>query len=222
METNSITLMHWNVRGLAEPIKMMLEYLHIPYVDKELEFKGPESLEDWNKMKDSLDFECPALPNFRDTQHKISLTNAIAICRYLAQKYKPKMVGSAMNEYAEIDALLYLSYDLRSSIISSYEDGWEKNKEGTVAWIKEKVRYVEKFLKSRSWLSGKLPSIADFVFCEVLEYVNYIDAAIMEPYMRCRNLQKRLYLIPEVAKYRTTQKGFETDKNSQLALLYEH
>jgi len=36
----------------------------------------------------------------------------VAICKCLAGKYKQKMFGSAMNEFAEVDSILYFSCDI--------------------------------------------------------------------------------------------------------------
>ncbi len=208
MEAENITLAYWNIRGITEPIRMMLEYIRVPYVLKELPFEGETAAVDWHKFGEDLGLEFPAVPCMRDPENGLSLSYSVAICRYLAQKYKPKMVGSAMNEYAEVDALTYISSDIRKNILAAKENGWAKNKEPTLAWVREKLGFVEKFLRSKTWLSGKQPSIADFMFCEVLELINSVDPVLTSAFTRCMHLQHRLFSIPEVAKYRATQKEF--------------
>ena len=226
MEAEKITLMHWNIRGFTEPIKMLLEYLHISY--KEVKFELDEmkpaecSSEQWMSIKESLGLEFPTLPNIKDSEHQISLCFTIAICKYLAQKYKPKMIGSAMNECAEIDSILFMCHDMRNSIIEAHESGWEKNKEETMKNIKEKLGYVNKFMRARIWLSGKQVSIADFVFCELMELVQSLDDTTIDSFPNCRKLLRKFYGIAEIAKYKASQPGFDIAKYLKLPFLYEH
>ena len=220
-----LTLIYWNVRGFAEPIKMLLEYLHTSYEEIKLEYDEQKpieaSAEQWTKIKETYSLDFHTLPCLLDFEHKVYLSHTIAICKYLAQLYRPKMVGSAMNECAEIDALLYLGYDVRNSIIEGYEKGWEENKGDTIKWIKNKLGYVNKFMKSRVWMSGKQATIADFYWCELLEFIQSADSTIIEEYPNYKKLLRKLYVIPEVQKYKTTQMEFNMAKYLKFPFQHE-
>lgn len=47
--TESVTLGYWNIRGLGEKIRLVLEYLQIPYTQT---FFTPETADEWfSKVK---------------------------------------------------------------------------------------------------------------------------------------------------------------------------
>jgi len=59
---------YWNIRGYAEAIRLMLEYLDVPYEDKRYEFGStPETLYcSWLQDKQKLGLDFPNLPYFID------------------------------------------------------------------------------------------------------------------------------------------------------------
>ncbi len=218
-----MTLTHWDVRGFTEPIKMLMRYLHVDCEETKLAHDDHvPSAELWGGLQDSFGLEFPSLPSFRDAEYGISLTHTIAICKYLAQKYRPKMVGAAMNECAEIDSILYLSHDMRNAVINAHVAGWEANKDKAMNFVKEKLGYMNKYMKSRTWLSGKQVSIADFFFCEVLEFMQHIDNTLIDTYPNCRKLMRKFFAIPEVAKYKAAQPDFDLAKYLKLPFQQEH
>ena len=211
--TGRVTICRYKVRGLADPICLLLEYLHVSYNVSEVEYSAS-----------STEGEFKSLPLFRDNDTGFELTNTIAICTYIGLRYRPKMVGSAMNEFAETDSLLYLSFDIRKIILEAIEQGWEKAGPETINEVKEKLNFIEKFLKGRNWLVGKHPSIADFYVMEVVELFEWAGQKedLLEKYCRIRNLIKKLHAIPEIAKYKgADQKEFENNSNALLMLLSE-
>lgn len=267
-----ISLCEYETRGLSEPIKMILKYLHVNY-----KTQNPDEAD----FIESLDFL--AFPCIRDNTNGVEVVHAIAIAKYLAGKYRPKMLGSAMNEFAEVDTLLYLFLEIYKVVASdiyenlenlekkedciikadkgmkSVSNGIEKaievpvneisdksnienhiiekvnginlNKEvnedtkyemkiskKVITWIKEKLCFVEKLLKGRNWLIGKQPSIADFFFAELLNFLNWADPKdeIKINFMRIKNHTKKFYLIPEMASYKAAQEDFDIKKISLM------
>lgn len=252
-----ISLCQYKVRGLAEPIKMMLKYLHVPY-----DIVYPDSPE----FVHSLDFL--NFPAIRDNSTGLEISCSIAACKYLAGKYRPKMLGSAMNEFAEVDSLLYNTWDIHKIIVEdlyermkyvnsdkvneliekpiepnlvdeqnirqdedvaeeikseetkSEETKSEENKsdendfkisEQAITKIKSKLAFVERYLRGRNWLVGKQPSIADFFFIELMNFLDWIDPkdGLKTKFPRIKNLIRKFYLIPEMAEYKKTQSDFD-------------
>ncbi len=217
METDRLTLTHWDIRGFTEPVIMLMEYLHVPYTETKLD--GAPPVPDWSS---SLGLDFPSLPTLQDQEHHVSLTQAIAICRYLAQKYRPKMVGAAMNECAEIDSILSLAHDIRNVVLGAKLAGWTDNGEKAMVFVKEKLGYINKYMRSRTWLSGKQVSIADFIFCELLEFLLHIDGTLMEICPNCHKLMRRFHAIPEIAKHKAVQPDFDLEKYLKLPFMMEH
>ncbi len=219
MEPENTTLAYWNIRSFVEPIRMIMEHLHITFIDIEHDLDKLQPLNvsatQWAKLKEALTVEFDALPTLKGVE-SISVTHTVGICRYLAQKYRPKMLGSAMNEYAEVDAVLFICHDMRIRIMNAYEKGWEKCGEDAMKFVKEKLGYLNKFMKSRSWISGKQATVADFILCELLEFIQSLDESTLDTYPNCKKLLRKLYAIPEVSKYKVLQEGFDIAKYIKL------
>ena len=109
-----LSLHAYKHRGLAEPIKMILKYLHISY-----DLLDPDTAE----FGSSLDFQ--TFPLIHDNITNLEISHSIAISKYIAGKYRPKMLGSAMNEFAEVDSLLYLSYDIYKMVVTDLYERYE-------------------------------------------------------------------------------------------------
>ena len=206
---------YWNIRGFIEPIRMIMEYLHLRYSDIEynINFLQPITVpeDQWKRIKECLESGLTMTTSLKGIGH-IPVSHTVGICRHLAQRYRPKMVGSAMNEFAEIDSVLYLCHDIRKALIEAHENGWEQSKETAMKFINEKLCFVNKFLKYRKWISGKQASVADFVFAELLEFLQVFDATAIDMHQNCRKLLRKLYAIPEISKYKEAQTDFDIAK----------
>ena len=90
-----ITLGYWKIRGLGSNIRFQLAYSGISdYNMVEYEQgEGPDfDKSQWLDAKFNLGMPFPNLPYLFDGDYK--LTETIAIHRYLADKYKPALLGN--------------------------------------------------------------------------------------------------------------------------------
>ena len=79
-------LAYWDIRGLAEPVRLMLEYSGVEY-DQKLFVSGDPPAYDrscWTDVRDSLDLDFPNLPYYVDG--KVKITESWAIMRHIARK----------------------------------------------------------------------------------------------------------------------------------------
>ena len=94
----TIVLGYWKCRGLAQPIRYILEFSGEPYTeviyDKD---------EEWNAVKDTLGLDVPALPYLIDKNKKF--TDVEAIMLHLAIDYAPELNGKTPEEIAELTRL---------------------------------------------------------------------------------------------------------------------
>ena len=54
-----VVLAYWNLRGLAQPIRYILEYVKQPYEDKQYQFGENDDRSEWLKEKPNLGFDFP-------------------------------------------------------------------------------------------------------------------------------------------------------------------
>jgi glutathione S-transferase len=81
-----IILGYWDIRGLAQPIRLALEHSGLEWEDK-LYVTGPAPTFDktcWFSVKETLGFDFPNLPWMVDGN--VKLTQTMAILRYVARK----------------------------------------------------------------------------------------------------------------------------------------
>jgi len=105
-------LCYWDIRGLAQPIRMLLAYAETEFEDKQLSC-GPAPDYDkscWFDHKFSFGLDFPNLPYFIDGD--IKLTQTHAIMRYIARKHD--LCGKTEEEMARVDMLAEQSMDFRN------------------------------------------------------------------------------------------------------------
>lgn len=84
-------LTYYYIRGLAQPIRNLLNYLEVKYIDQRLDKGSPESTQ-----LDTLDATFNSgLPIFQDESARIS--DAIAISIHICNKYNAKsLLGDSL------------------------------------------------------------------------------------------------------------------------------
>jgi len=163
---------YWNIRGLAQPIRLALEYTQTPYEDK-LYVAGEApgySRDDWLSHKPHLGLAFPNLPYFIDGKFKLTESNAIL--RYIGSKNN--LCGATAEEGAIVDMVLGHAYDWRSTV-SKYVYSGKKYDEVKDNLQVEYTKYLKDFegyisnKNNKKYIAGDSISIADFVVYEILD-----------------------------------------------------
>jgi hypothetical protein len=95
-------LAYWNIRGLGSYISMAF---FAAGKDFDLVEYGPDNEGDWfGKDKPSLTLTLPNLPYLKDGSLEISEHDAIF--KHVLRKYKPELLGSTIDEQAEVDQFI--------------------------------------------------------------------------------------------------------------------
>merc|ERR1712117_942559 len=108
-------LCYWDIRGLAQPIRLLLAYTETDYEDKLLSC-GPAPGFDkscWFDNKFSFGLDFPNLPYYIDGDVKITQSNAIL--RYIARKND--MLGKTEEERVRVDIMGEQSMDFRNGMV---------------------------------------------------------------------------------------------------------
>ncbi|KAJ3031032.1 UNVERIFIED_CONTAM: Glutathione S-transferase Mu 4 [Siphonaria sp. JEL0065] len=159
-------LAYWNIRGLAAPIRYILEYTKTPYEDKVYTQGDDLNRAEWTDVKPTMtDFAFPNLPYFIDGD--LHITQSGAIMRYIAEKNN--LAGATPAERAIIDMIANEIIDLRSRFTSmcynkDFENLKPKHIENTPAWLLK----FEKFYGNKKWICGDSITYADFMLYELI------------------------------------------------------
>lgn len=108
MEGRAVTFGFWQQRGNHEQVRLLLEYLGVPYIERSY-----INMDDWIRESLSLNTPFPALPYIKDGDRTIC--NADAIITYLCLKCnRPELLGKNPKQivaYAQIRSILDDCYD---------------------------------------------------------------------------------------------------------------
>lgn len=202
-----ITLGYWNIRGLAEPIRLLLEHLGVNYKDEVYEL-GPApdySREAWLKQKLILALDFPNLPYLIDSPLRI--TESIAILRYICHKFEPKLLGTKLEEWAYIDMTSCLLYDfIRDKGEIMYAPDPSKVPKRKIDNVNDTIKKLAKLLETRKYLTGDKLSYVDFMCVEALESINDLIEPIFTTYPSLEKYFVEMTNLPNVKKYRSSEK----------------
>ena len=178
----SITLGYWGIRGLGQPIRLLLICAEVPFSEIRLGvlqdgtlLNKDEEDEDWASVRSTLTAPFPNLPYLIDTSGSTphTLTQSNTILRYLARRLD--YYGDSELERTEIDLLQDEAYDFRNEIIKTaytlgeeYPNLYEHFSTHTLP------RYLNSFesylaeREDKTFFVGSRLSLVDFVLYELL------------------------------------------------------
>ena len=167
---------YWHIRGLAEGIRYLLDYLNVDFENKTY-IQGPAPDFDrssWESVYEHLGMHFPNLPYFWDGDLKISET--LAIYQYIASQYGPALAGSTNKERAEINQLGGVLHDLKFWLAGTcYSPDFPEKRDSIVQEGKDWLAYIGKFLGDKQFLIGDQITYPDFIFFESMEMINAIS-----------------------------------------------
>ncbi|KAF7484877.1 hypothetical protein GHT09_003577 [Marmota monax] len=144
---------YWNIRGLAHPIRLLLEYTDSSYEEKKYTMGDAPDYDrsQWLHEKFKLGLDFPNLPYLIDGPHKITQSNAIL--RYLARKHN--LCGETEEEKIRVDILENQIMDVRMHFIMlCYNPDFEKKKPEYLEAMPEMIKLFSQFLGKRPWFAG--------------------------------------------------------------------
>lgn len=202
METK-LVLGYWGVQGLAQPVRYLLEYLEVPYEDKQYTDR-----EAWGKDKESLGFDFPNVPYIIDGDYK--LTESSALLAYVPVKaHRSDLLGGNEKDRIKHTQLLGVIGDIRKSLGETMwapKDQFDTKKASAFKdTIIPKLKLLDKFLGSKDWLLGYI-SAADFVFAPVLEIISKMEPSALDDFKALKGLQERFFNLTAIKKYRESER----------------
>uniref|UniRef100_A0A7N4P1Q0 glutathione transferase n=1 Tax=Sarcophilus harrisii TaxID=9305 RepID=A0A7N4P1Q0_SARHA len=147
-------LAYWEIRGIAHPIRLLLEYTGTPY--KELLYNYEKCSDydknEWFKDRYTLGLDFPNLPYLIDGNTKITQSNAIL--RYIGRKHK--MCGDTEEEKVRVDILESQAMDFRMQLVRVCHDpNFENLRLNYLQQLPKTLQLFSHFLGTRRWFAGK-------------------------------------------------------------------
>jgi glutathione S-transferase len=201
-ESKKPVLGYWAIRGLAQPIRLLLEYAGVDYQDKRYICGDASTNYDrsqWLKEKFNLGLEFPNLPYWIDGD--IKLTQSAAILHYLARKHK--LDGGSDKEKAVIEMVEGAIIDIRSDFVdccydsAKFAEKWKEH----VTSLPDRLKPLDAFLNKKTWICGEKLSYADFLLYELLDQQRIAEPSCLDKHENLKNFVKSFEALPAIAKY---------------------
>lgn len=210
-------LAYWDIRGLAQPIRFLLEYTGTEFTDTQFVVKGEAPNWDrshWLDVKFTKGLAFPNLPYYIDGDVKLTQTHAIM--RYIARKHN--LCGTTDEERYRCDLMTEQCMDLRNGWVRLCYGTWEKAKDSYLAELPDKLKSFEDFLgPEEPWFAGKNITFVDFHMYELL--VQHSKWA-PEVLAQCKNLSafvKRFEELPQIKAYMDSSRYVNLPMNNRMA-----
>lgn len=211
-----LKLGYWNVRGYAQPIRLLLEHAGAEYEDIRYNIGPPPeySRDEWLNVKFTLGLDFPNNPYIIDGD--VRLTQSIACLRYAGRKY-----GLAPKTEAELvraDLAEQQILDWRGQQSQTfYSPEHAKLKDAYVEGLKEKVNLLSKFLGDHEWLAGKTLTYVDFLAYEWLDVNRRFAPGLLDAAPNLQKYVERIEQLPNVSKYMKSDKFLKWPVNGPMA-----
>jgi len=194
-------LAYWDLRGIVEPIRFLLNYVGTEFEDKRYtigpapEFERPE----WLADKASLALDFPNLPYYIDGD--VKLTQSTAILRHLARKND--LVGNSEEELLRTDLAEQQAIDIRQSLVKICYNTveYEALREELLKTLPATLELVSKFLGSSQYVVGDRITYVDFLLYETLDFVRIFEPTLFEATPVLSEYLSRFEALPAIDKY---------------------
>jgi len=210
------TLCYWDIRGLAQPIRLILEYTGTEFEDKMLSC-GPGPTFDkscWFDNKFFLGLDFPNLPYFIDGEVKITQSNAIM--RYIARKNG--LIGKSEQEMVRVDMMAEQSMDFRNGLVRlSYNPNYDQLRPDYLVKLQTTLKQFSDFLGSGDWFAGANISFVDFIMYELLDQHRILDPECLKSFGNVAAFLDRFEKLPKIEAYMKSNRFMKSPLNNKMA-----
>lgn len=213
-----VTLAYWAIRGLAQPIRLLLEYTGQAYTDKQY-VQGPAPDFDkssWFDVKDTVlgDYPYPNLPYLVDGD--VIVTQSNAIIRHIARK--AELLGSTPEAATRVDIMLEEAMDLRNRTVGMAY-GRNGNYEEALPAYEKTLRLnmakYDSFLGESPWFAGNAVTACDFVMYELLDQNALMVKGVLDAFPKLAAFHAKFAALPAIAAYLASDRCITFPCNNQ-------
>ena len=152
----------------------------------------------WMNVKPTLGMDFPNLPYLIHGDFK--MTETLAIHKYLADTYKPELLGKTPQERARAQMLWNVCSDLKmKATVPCYTDG---NKQAIIDATAAAMPAIVKALGAQKFLVGEEPVFTDFFFFELLQSLIFVtEGQVLKDFPTLDTYNKNFKELSGVKEY---------------------
>ncbi|XP_061843724.1 glutathione S-transferase mu, tandem duplicate 1 [Nerophis lumbriciformis] len=208
-------LAYWDIRGLAQPIRLLLEYTGTPYEDKFYVCGEAPTFDKscWFDEKSGLGMDFPNLPYLKDGDRMIVQSNAIM--RYIARKHN--MCGETEEEKTRVDILENQAMDFRNGFVMLCYTDFDKMKPGYLEKLPNVLQQFSTFLGDKKWFAGDKITFVDFIMYELLDQHRMFHSTCLDKFKNLKDLLTRFESQEKIADYMKSKRFLKNPVNNKMA-----
>jgi len=193
---------YWDIRGLAQPIRLLLAYCKVDFEDKHyVTGEAPDyDRSSWTSVKNTLGLPFSNLPYYIDGDFKVVQSNAIL--RYIGEKHD--LGGTSDQEKVNVAIIENQAMDFRNGFVRLCYgvNNHEKNKE---TYLKETLPKLltafSDFLGKNDWFAGDKITYVDFPMYELLDQHREMSSSCLDDYENIKKFMDRFESLPGIKAY---------------------
>lgn len=191
---------YWDIRGLATPIRLLLEYAGVEYEEKLYKCGPPPTFDrsDWMNEKFTLGLDFPNLPYYIDGDVKLS--QSAVIISHLARKHGLTGKTEADQLRVELGAAQVRDYHMDFARIC-YNPQFAELKGDYVKALPDKLKALATFLGDRKFVAGDYVTFADFVLFEYLEGQSHLIPDLLKEHPVLQAFHQRVLALEPIDRY---------------------
>ncbi|CAN9516199.1 unnamed protein product [Ophioblennius macclurei] len=213
--SNKMILAYWDIRGLAQPIRLLLEYTGSNYEEKFF-FCGDAPDYDkttWFEEKPKLGMDFPNLPYLVDGDRKLVQSNAIM--RYIARKHN--MCGETEDEKVRVDLLENQAMDFRNQFVILCYVNYDTKKDEYLKNLSTTLGSFSAFLGERKWFAGDKITFVDFIMYELLDQHKMFDCKTVCQFKNLCDYMERFEALDKIKAYMQSSRFIKGPVNNKMA-----
>ncbi|XP_068601183.1 glutathione S-transferase mu, tandem duplicate 1 [Brachionichthys hirsutus] len=211
----TMKLAYWDIRGLAQPIRLLLEYTGTKYEDKFYTCGEAPNYDKscWFDTKHTLNMCFPNLPYLEDGEKKIVQSNAIM--RYIARKHG--MCGETEDEKVRVDIMENQAMDFRNGFVRLCYSDFDGMKPGYLENLPDTLKLFSAFLGDRKWFAGDKITFVDFIMYELLDQHRMFVSDCLDGLSNLKELLDRFEALEKISAYMKSDRFMKTPVNNKIA-----
>ncbi|XP_077981200.1 glutathione S-transferase 1-like [Glandiceps talaboti] len=194
-------LSYFDIRGIAEPIRLIFAVAGVEFEDKRI------TEEQWPSEKTSGKYPFGTMPILE--VDGVTLAQSYAIARYLANEFG--LAGKTNMEKAQVDMVADAVKDFGEKMGKMFMEKDEEKKAEIIKTVESKdapvyLAAIEKILTSNKdgdgYFVGESLTWADLTFVNQTEYYPMFGSDVLVPYPKLKALVDRVNALPKIKAWK--------------------
>eukprot|EP01017_Pseudomicrothorax_dubius_P003569 TRINITY_DN10545_c0_g1_i3.p1 TRINITY_DN10545_c0_g1~~TRINITY_DN10545_c0_g1_i3.p1 ORF type:complete len:214 (+),score=52.07 TRINITY_DN10545_c0_g1_i3:75-716(+) len=204
MEGKELVIAYWNIRGVAELSRRLLEYVGLSYVNKFYELSNAV---EWFQDKQTLNHPFPNLPYIKDGDKVICESEAVHL--YIILKSgKKELLGRNDEDMVTLASVKGVIGDIQKDMTVLFHG--KLDQEAKTKLFAEKLiprlQKLDKFVEGKKHVIGDYVTFIDFYFYNILDqFLQHFERDILNDYPNIRTINRNFEEIPAIKAYHETE-----------------